>query len=57
MSIRLRLILLPGIGSPALLFCAAAARLNTVPAQPACTDKTGGANHYALPASFVRFQE
>jgi len=49
----IRLFLLPDIGSLALLFFTAAAQLKMAPAQPARTDKTGGAKHYALPVGFV----
>ena len=49
----IRLFLLPDIGSLALLFFTAAAQLRTAPAQPARTDRAGGAKHYALPVGFV----
>ena len=55
MSIRIRLFLLAEIGSLALLLLTAAAQLRMAPAQPARTDKTGGAKHYALAVGFGCF--
>jgi hypothetical protein len=55
MSIRIRLFLLPEIGNLALLFFTAAAQLRTAPAQPARTNRAGGAKHHALVVGFACF--
>ena len=52
---NIRLFLLADIGSLALLFFTAAALLGTAPAQPARTNRAGGAKHHALAVGFACF--